>query len=90
MYNITYIYKNRGPVQDPGPTPGSGPLTTWTWTYKNGSGTTFDWPGPSDPWGRSGPDPGPQGPGPDPGPQGPGPDLGQSTHDAWLHRPVLL
>ena len=42
---------------NPGPTPRSGPLTTWTWTYKIGGQSTSHWPGNSDP--------GPRGPGPD-------------------------
>ena len=50
-----------------GPTPGSGPLTTWTWIYKSGVGPPSLWPGHSDLWGRSGPDPGPRGPGLDSG-----------------------
>ena len=58
----------------PGPTLRSGLLTTWTWTYKIRSGPASHWPGPSDLWGRSGPDP---------GPRGPGPDLGQSSWWRW-------
>ena len=42
-----------------GLTPGSRPLTTWTWTYKVGSGPPSHWPRPLDLWGQSGPDPGP-------------------------------
>jgi hypothetical protein len=51
----------------PGPNPRFGPLTTWTWTYKMGFSSPSHWPGHSDLWVRSGPDPGLGGPGPNRG-----------------------
>ena len=53
----------------------SGPLTTWTWTYKIRGRSTSHWTGHSDPWGQSGPDP---------GPWGPGLDFVQSTTGRWV------
>src|SRR5271155_4960380 len=59
-----------GPGPDPVRPQGPVHSPTRTWTYEIGSGPPSHWPGPSDLWGRSGPDT---------GPRGPGPTLGQSN-----------